>query len=386
MNIRKLLIIISFTIISALFGLTAYISYNSGVNHGVANAENIRSEKKKIAETHNKKVKSVLVTKVKNSKLKNIISSTGRVVSLNNITISSQVQGRLVGNNTFKKGNKINQGDIIFSVRNTDLVLLIEAKKSLFMSLVSASLSDINLDFNNEYAKWDNFFNAIDLKNNLPDFPEMNTSKEKNFIISRKILAEYLSLKADEEKLSKYTVLAPFDGIITKSYTDVGANVNPGTPVVDFIRKGIMEVELTVNKSEIQFININDTVFFTENNEIFIGKIIRKSEFINTNTQNISVFATLTDNASSLLNGMYLDAEIITKGTEKTFRLSRRAVFDKNKVFILDSNKRLEIMKVDIIAFEANTVIIDNLIDEMLIVNEPLINSTEGDKVKEILK
>ena len=386
MNIRKLLIIISFTIISGLFALTAFISYNSGVNHGVANAENIRTEKTKIAETHNKKVKSVLVTKVKNSKLKNIISSTGRLVSLNNITISSEVQGRLVGNNTFKKGNEINQGDIIFSVKNTDFVLLIEAKKSLFMSLVSASLSDIKLDFNNEYEKWDIFFNAIDLKNNLPDFPKINTSKEKNFIISRKILSEYLSLKADEEKLNKYTVLAPFDGIITKSYTDVGANVNPGTPVVDFIRKGIMEVELTVNKSEIQFININDTVFFTENNEKFIGKIIRKSEFINANTQNISVFATLTDNSSSLFNGMYLDAKIITKGTEKTFRLSRRAVFDKNKVFILDSNKRLEIMKVDIIAFEANTVIIDNLIDEMLIVNEPLINSTEGEKVKEILK
>ena len=267
MNIRKTLIIIVSIIIVILFVLTASMSYNAGMNYGVKNAETIRTKKAKTAETHAKEVKSVLVSKVKNMKIKNQINSTGRVVSVNNITISSEVQGRLIGNNTFKKGTEIKKGDVIFSIKNTDLKLLIEAKKSRFMSLISANLADIKLDFNNEYNKWSDFFNAIDLKNNLPDFPKMNTPKEKNYIISRSILAEYLSIKSDEEKLSKYTVLAPFDGIITRSYSDVGGNVNPGSPIVDFIRKGDMEVELTVNTSEIKFINIGDQVTFKDNAE-----------------------------------------------------------------------------------------------------------------------
>ena len=141
------------------------------------------------------------------------------------------------------------------------------------MALISSTLPDIKLDFNNEYNKWNHFFNALDLKNNLVEFPKINSSKEKNFIVSRSILAEYLSIKSDEEKLSKYTVSAPFDGIITKSYSDVGGNVNPGSPVVDFIRDDKMEIELTVNTSEITFINIGDSVSFMQNEKNTVEKL-----------------------------------------------------------------------------------------------------------------
>ena len=141
---------------------------------------------------------------------------------------------------------------------------------------------------------------------------KINSSKEKNFIVSRSILAEYLSIKSDEEKLSKYTVSAPFDGIITKSYSDVGGNVNPGSPVVDFIRDDKMEIELTVNTSEITFINIGDSVSFMQNEKKYSGKIVRKGNFVNPKTQNISVFTSINNN-NSIYNGMYLDAIITTQ-------------------------------------------------------------------------
>ncbi len=386
MNTRKILIIIASTIILLLFGLISSISYNTGMNYGVTNAETIRTKRAKVAETHTKKIKTVLVTKVKNTTIKNQINSAGRVVSLNNITISSEVQGRLAGNNTFKKGSEVMEGEVIFSVRDTDLRLLIKAKKSQFMSLISANIPDIRVDFGNEYIKWNNFFNTIDLEENLPNFPQMNTAKEKNYIISRSILAEYLSIRSDEEKLGKYTVLAPFDGIITKSYSDVGGNVNPGSPVVDFIRKGNMEIELTVNTSEIQFINIGDIVSFTDNGKKYSGKVIRKGRFVNTNTQNISVFTSINDNEGSLYNGMYLNATITTKGTENTFKLPRRSIFENNKVFIVDTEKRLKIKNVNIIAYQGDEVIIDNMLENTLIVNEPLVYATEGTIVKAILK
>ena len=356
------------------------------MEYGVSNAETIRSSKAETTEKHEQQIKSVLVAKVENTNIKNQITSSGRVVSLNNITISSEVQGRLIGRNTFKKGAEIKKGNIIFSVKNTDLKLLIDAKKSNLMSLVSSILADIRLDFNSEYEKWDNFFHAIDLNNHLPEFPKMSSSKEKNYIISRKILAEYLSIKSDEEKLRKYTVLAPFDGIITKSYSDVGGNVNPGSPVVDFIRKGEMEVELTVNTSEIKFINIGDAVSLTENGKIYNGQIIRKGKFVNTNTQNISVFTSITNDANSLYNGMYLNATITTKATEDVFKLARRAIFENNKVFTVDSTNKLKIKEVNIISHQGDEVIIDNIENKTLIVSEPLINAKEGITVKAIIR
>jgi hypothetical protein len=103
MNIRKTLIIIVSIIILLLFGLVSSISYNAGMSYGVDNAETIRASKAKAEQTHEQLVKSVLVKKITNSQIKNEINSSGRVVSLNNITISSEVQGRLIGVNAFKR-------------------------------------------------------------------------------------------------------------------------------------------------------------------------------------------------------------------------------------------------------------------------------------------
>ena len=386
MNIRKVIIITVSAITLLVFVMTAIISYNFGMNYGVTNAETIRTKRAKKAETHSKEIKSVLVSKVKNSTIRKKINSSGRVVSLNNITILSEVQGRLIGNNTFKKGTKLRKGDTIFTIENTNLKLLMEAKKSKYMALISSTLPDIKLDFNKEYNKWNNFFNSLDLKTNLVEFPKINSSKEKNFIVSRSILAEYLSIKSDEEKLSKYTVLAPFDGIITKSYSDVGGNVNPGSPVVDFIRDDKMEIELTVNTSEITFVNIGDSVSFIQNEKKYSGKIIRKGNFVNPKTQNISVFTSINNNDNSIYNGMYLDAIITTKGTKNTFKLPRRAVFEKSKVFIVDSEDKLKIKNINIIAYQNDEVIIDNLSDNILIVTEPMINATQGTTVKAIIR
>ena len=75
MNTRKILIIIASTIILLLFGLISSISYNTGMNYGVTNAETIRTKRAKVAETHTKQIKTVLVTKVKNTTIKNQINS-----------------------------------------------------------------------------------------------------------------------------------------------------------------------------------------------------------------------------------------------------------------------------------------------------------------------
>ena len=386
MKIRKLLIIIASILILLILAITSSISYNAGMNYGVKNAETIRNDRAKTSEVYNQKIKSVLVSKVKNSKLKNKISSSGRVVSLNNITITSEVQGRLIGKNKFKKGTEIKEGEIIFSIKDTELKLLLDAKKTKFIALLSAIMPDIQLDFKSEYVKWDKFLSKINFKNPLPEFPEMNTKKEKNYIISRSILTEYLAIRSDEEKLKKYTVLAPFDGVITKSYSDIGGNVNPGSPIVDFIRKNEMEIELTVNRSEIEFINIGDKVDLTENGNKYSGKITRKGSFVNPQTQNISVFTSIKNKPESIYNGLYLDAIITTEVGKDVFKLARRAIFNNNKVFSIDDNKKLKINEVNIISFQGDYVIIDNLKNNMLIVNEPLVNVKEGTIVKPIIK
>ncbi len=386
MKIRKVLIIIVSGIILLMFGLVSSVSYNMGISYGEKNAETIRESRLTDSITHDRKIKSVTVIKVTNSDLQARITSSGRVVSLNNISISSEVSGKLEGNFSIKKGTKFREGDVLFKVRSFDIKLLVDAKKSNFMNLLSSNLADIKLDFPSEYTKWNEFFNSISLNSPIEDFPETTTSKEKNFIISRRIMAEYLSVKSDEEKLRKYTVLATFDGVISKSYTDIGANVNIGNPVIDVIRNGKMEVELTVNTSEIGFINIGSKVSFTDGKNTFSGKIIRKGNFVNERTQNISVFAEINSDTKMIYNGMYLDATIISNSKNNVCSIPRRAVLSDNKVFVVNSENKLETMNINIISNQGNNVIVDNISNNTMVVSEPLIDAKAGTIVKTIIK
>ncbi|MEC7863533.1 MAG: hypothetical protein VYB55_00535, partial [Bacteroidota bacterium] len=138
--------------------------------------------------------------------------------------------------------------------------------------------------------------------------------------------------------------------------------------------------------SEIKFINIGDVVNFTDNGKTYSGKIIRKGKFVNANTQNISVFSSITAKESTLYNGMYLNATITTKGIENVFKLPRRAIFENNKVFTVDSKNKLRIQEVNIIASQGDKVIIDGLENNTRIVSEPLVNASTGTIVKAMIK
>jgi RND family efflux transporter MFP subunit len=199
-------------------------------------------------------------------------------------------------------------------------------------------------------------------------------------------MAEYLSVKSDEEKLKKYTVRSTFDGVITKSYTDIGANVNMGSAVIDVIRNGKMEVELTVNTSEIKFIKVGNSVSFTDGSTNFKGGIIRKGSFVNENTQNISVFAEINAGTELLYNGMYLNATITSNPISDVCKIPRRAILSDNKVFIVNSENKLETIIVNIISDQGNNVIVDNIKNNTMVVSEPLIDTKEGVIVNPIVK
>ena len=386
MKIRQLLIIIVTVLILISFAIISSISYDMGVDYGEENAETIRLEKKTDSVEHEKIIKLVSVTKVNNSNISNEIVVSGRVISENNISISSEVSGKIIGNYSIKKGTQFKKGSILFKVKSTEMKLLLDSRKSKLMNSISAHLADIKLDFPEEYTKWDQFFNSINLQDNLSAFPETNSSKEKNFITSRGILSDYLLVKSDEEKLRKYTIRAPFDGIILNSHTDIGSNINMGSPVIDIIRKGEMEIELSVNTSENKFISVGNTVELNNGTKIYTATVIRKGNFVNNNTQNISVFAKINSENQQLYNGMYLEGTIITNESNNVCKIERRSLFSDNKVYIVNQENKLEVKEINIISYQGNFMIIDNLQNNTLVVNEPLINEKEGTTVNPIIK
>ena len=147
---RKTLIIVTSICILFLFGIVSSVSYNMGVTYGEQNAEDIRESRVTDSLMHEKTIPTVNIKTIHNGSLETEISSSGRVLSFNSITISSEVNGKLQGEFSIKKGTSFRKGDLLFKVKDTDMRLLSEAKKSSFMNLLSSILADIKIDFPNE--------------------------------------------------------------------------------------------------------------------------------------------------------------------------------------------------------------------------------------------
>ena len=208
------------------------------------------------------------------------------------------------------------------------------------------------MDYPDEYDKWEKYFNSLSYKIQIKELPKFNSTKEKNFIISRRIMTEFLSIKSDEERLKKYKFYAPFDGSITKSYIDISTNVNIGTPIIDIIRDGKKEVELNINNKDRKLISVGNLVTLTDDNKSeYNGFVSRIGNFVNPETQNISVFIEIPKKSidRDLFNGMYLNAQIETYTKMTVCIIPRRSLISNNEIFILNENNSLEVKSINII-------------------------------------
>ena len=381
MKTRQVLIIISSIILLSLISFIGKISYESGVSYGEKNAEEIRLKRIKTDFKDSIIPKYVNTKTIFNDTIPFIINGSGRVISSSNINISSEVQGKLISNINLKKGTEFTKGQILFKVKDDDAQLLLIAKKSNFLNLVSNSLADIKIDFSAEFLKWDTFFNSIKVNSPLPVFPSFSSTKEKNFIISRSFLSEYYSIKSDEERLKKYLITAPFNGSIIEAFTDEGAVVNPGSPIVNIIRKGDLEIEIPINPDYISKVKKGYEVILTQDNNQYSGSITRIGDFVNANTQNLSVFAKLVSNNNNLLNGMYLEASIKCDGFENVVKIPRKAVFGNNMIFTVNEDSLLIPKKINVKSMQINLVLASGIENATILVIEPVINAKDSMKV-----
>ena len=355
------------------------------MSYGEANAEKIR--KSKIISVDSVLVENfVTAAYTRNEKSPIMVKSSGRIVPGKMIGISSEVQGVLESSITLKKGTKFKKGDLLFKLRDTDIKLMLAAKKSAYLSLIAQNLPDIATDFSTEFEKWNAFFNAINVDQPLKDFPDFNTTREKNFIISRNILAEYLSIKSDEFRLSKYFQFAPFSGSIVESFTDEGAIVNPGSPVIQIMRNDELEIEIPVPLKFMDNIKVGNTVELKENERSFDGVIIRKGDFINAKTQNVPVYVRPL-NTKSLYYGMYVEANIEFNSNQNVVKIPRKALFENERLFTINElDSTLVSISLDIRSSDDKFVYVENLNDSILYVTQPLINKKEKNKVTPVIQ
>ena len=362
-------------IILALFGVLLIIA-------SVYVSKLIISNKNTIRKAPPKVIKTVYVDTVLNSTIPIIIPANGNLIAKRRLEIYSEVQGIFKpASKLFKPGEKYNKNEIFITINNTEYYSSVQsAKSNLYNSIVSI-MADLRLDFPDIYPKWQDYIKSFDLDKTTPKLPKMSSEKENYFITGRGIVSNYYSVKNLEERLTKYTIKAPFKGILTESLVTEGTLIRNNQKLGEYIDPSIYEMEVSLGKNYASLLKIGENVQLNnlENTEKYTGKISRINGSVNTDTQTIAVFIEIKN--SSLKEGMYLEAKLNAKNEPNAIEINRSLLLDENKIFIVRDNV-LDIMEVTPTYFSETKVVLKNIPDKTIILSNPFPGAFVGMSVK----
>jgi RND family efflux transporter MFP subunit len=204
------------------------------------------------------------------------------------------------------------------------------------------------------------------------------------FLATRNVSSEYYEIKKDELRLSRHTVVAPFDGTYREVYLEAGAYTNTGGRVAKAIRTDMLELEVPLKRFDAGWVKIGDraTIHSEERDMTWEGIVVRKNRFVEPDNQSQGVFIWIRDNhAKPLLAGEYLRASFPGHPVEGVMEVPRNVVFNTNEVFIVNDS-RLHKRTIDIVKVNENTLLFKGLQEGEMLVMQPLINVQEGTRVE----
>lgn len=316
------------------------------------------------------------------------ITVTGRLSSQHEVDLSAEVLGQLLpGNVNLKEGTTFKKGNLLIRIFDEEAKSNLKASKSRFLNGIAGILPDMKIDFPESYGKWTNFFNEINITKLLPNLPNIDSDKEKVFLASRNILNDYYTIQSAEIRLSKYKIYAPFNGTFTNVMMEVGSVVNPGSRIATMIKTDKLELEVPVKIEDIYLVNVGDNVVASTKDGLYSwnGKVVRKADYVDPNSQSITVFVALEPTKSKpLYQGQYLKAVFAEQNLDNSMEIPRNAIFNKEMVFTVEDGK-LKKQRVNILKTNHTSVLFSGLESGTMVVVEPLVNAQEGTNA-EILK
>ena len=324
---------------------------------------------------------NVKVTKVKNSTNDATLSLNSIVQSENKLQLISEVSGIIDFTNIrFKKGQKFKKGQTIIKINSDEAEAFLRQSRSQFQNQIATILADIKIDYPESYKKWEGYFLNYDIEKNISELPEQSTNNETFFLTGRGIISSYYGVKSAEERLRKYKITAPFDGVVSSSFVENGTMARAGLVLGEFINSDSFEIEVNIPTDYKSYIILGKEVNIKLSDESnVIGKINRINNNVNRETQTVSVF--VSSYSKQLSDGMYVDLNLSLKSIENSFKISRSMIKNDSIVHTVESmTVKNKIVNPEF--FNDNYAIVTGLDDGDLVIQTQIAEIFEGMKVK----
>jgi membrane fusion protein (multidrug efflux system) len=358
-------------ILGALLLVGAYF----GAQYIIANSEQPKPQAEEI-------VKTVFVENVKNKKVPIVISATGNLIAKNRLELYSEVQGVFRSSaKDFKAGQPYRRGETLIRMDASEYYASVQAARSEFYNLVTSLMPDLRLDFPESFQVWEQYLSTIDINKGLPALPEVTNDKLNYFITGRGINSSYYNIKNMEQRLGKFSIVAPFNGIVTEALVTRGTLIRSGQKLGEFIDTSEFEVQLSIGKEFSDLLEIGEEVSFStiEGSREFTGTVSRINGRIDQATQTISVFVTIA--ADGLKEGMYVEAHVNAREETQAIEIPRKLLVNESQVYIVRDSV-LDLIPANPVYFSAKNVVLKGIPDGTKLLSKSIPGAYAGMKVK----
>ncbi|MEM6394990.1 MAG: HlyD family efflux transporter periplasmic adaptor subunit [Bacteroidota bacterium] len=311
------------------------------------------------------------------------IRITGRVIPLQEATISSQVPGLVLPTEKILQAGKYyNKGETMIKIDNEQLRYTLQSERSQLVSAIVRLLSDMSLDYPKQHPNWVAFVDRIKADEVLPAMPEVSDQQFRYFINAAGIPAQYYGIKAREVLLDDYYVRAPFSGRLTMADVDPGSFVQPGQPLARISRTDIYEMEASVPVSAGDLVKEGQQIDLYSNNldRNFKGRVHRLGTAIDPGTQSLIAYVRIS--GQGLRSGLYLQGEINGGTLEDVYVLPKDALSRDQTVFIVDREGVARSKAVELVTVDANQVYLRGLEPGTEVIIEAVDEPLAGSRVK----
>lgn len=319
---------------------------------------------------------------VKNGSIPLTVSGSGQARAKNRIDLYAEVNGLLLPQKRdFRTGMAFKKGEILISIDDTEQKANLYAQRSEYQNLITALLPDIKLEFPQEVSKWNQYLNSVEIEAPVPAVPAPNSEKEKFFITGRKVFLSYYNLKNLEARFSKYTLRAPYDGVVTESLINQGALVRSGQKLGVFSNMQVFEIAVAIAAIDANLLATGNQVNLHVAGQAteMTGEVVRINPAIDLNTQTVAVFIESTD--QNLREGMFPTASIACGGIDRAFEVPRNLLVENQWVYFIDRDSALQKIEINPLRYQEKSVITDRLKDGMHILAKNIPGSFIGMKV-----
>ncbi|UZJ42285.1 efflux RND transporter periplasmic adaptor subunit [Prosthecochloris sp. SCSIO W1101] len=318
-----------------------------------------------------KRDNQVPVVEITNQQVQRVIKMNGKVDALKKIEIYAEVTGVFVdGAKPFREGRRFTKGEVLLRIEDSVYRNTVLAEKSSLLNELTLLMPDLLIDFPRYAGPWKKYLDNFSIVKPLRPLPPAPNDRLRNYVAARNIYTKFYAVRSMEETLAKYSILAPFDGVVTVSEANPGILVRNGQKLGEFAATTAYELELSAPVREAAFIRKGDRI--TLSSDDFNGSIeamvARVNDAIDPNTQSVGVYVLLDD--SRLKDGMYLSASLSVP-VEDASVIARELLDNRNRVFALRDSVVL-LLPVDVVSVDGRKAIVRGIPDGTEIVAEPV--------------